>query len=250
MEVRMWKGTELRTFMLYTGPVALKGVLSDDKYAHFIKFHLAMLILVSVQYNDHKWIDYAECLLRQFVQETCSLYSKDWMVYNFHSLLHLCDDVRIHGKLDRFSAFEFENHMAKLKKLLRANHSHLSQVVNRIAEQNEFDSFSSKDQNLVATSISSKTGNNVFLCRDGRICQFVSSVNSEQCLVQFFEKPMKAKLYPCDSRKFSICVVKSLEAKCVIAVREIVKMCFLLPFKNRYLIFPLCNSEKLDYKCE
>ena len=41
------KANELRTLLLYTGPVIFKGVLSKEKYEHFIYLHLAIRILCS-----------------------------------------------------------------------------------------------------------------------------------------------------------------------------------------------------------
>lgn len=42
-----WKATEFRTFLLYTGPIVLKGILSDKMYDNFISLHTAIAILVS-----------------------------------------------------------------------------------------------------------------------------------------------------------------------------------------------------------
>jgi len=40
----------------------------------------------------------------------------------------------IHGSLDQFSAFEFENGMHYLKRLVRTNYANWSQIVNRVSE--------------------------------------------------------------------------------------------------------------------
>lgn len=44
-ESNRWKGTEFRTFVLYTGPVVLKSVLDTDKYVNFLTLHVAITIL-------------------------------------------------------------------------------------------------------------------------------------------------------------------------------------------------------------
>lgn len=42
-----WKATEFRTFLLYTGPLALKNILPKEWYENFIHFHCAVTLLVS-----------------------------------------------------------------------------------------------------------------------------------------------------------------------------------------------------------
>lgn len=129
-ELSHWKATEYRTFLLYIGPMCLLNILYKPKYKHFLLFHTAIYILVSKLADSSEWVDYAQSLLEKFVSQVQTLYYKELLVYNMHSLLHLGDDV----KLDQFSAFEFENYMQPIKRMLRANSSHLSQVVKRISE--------------------------------------------------------------------------------------------------------------------
>lgn len=62
------------------------------------------------------YCDYANGLLRTFVNNAAVLYGRDMMVYNVHGLIHLADDVRRFGCLDNFSAFPFENSLMSIKK--------------------------------------------------------------------------------------------------------------------------------------
>lgn len=39
-EVDRWKATEFRTFLLYTGPVILRGKVNDVVYKYFVQFPL------------------------------------------------------------------------------------------------------------------------------------------------------------------------------------------------------------------
>ena len=41
------KATELRSILLYTGPVIFEGVLTPEQYQHFLYLHLGIRILVS-----------------------------------------------------------------------------------------------------------------------------------------------------------------------------------------------------------
>ena len=45
-EIDRWKATEFRQFLLYSGAVALRGVLRDDLYHHFLCLSVAISILV------------------------------------------------------------------------------------------------------------------------------------------------------------------------------------------------------------
>lgn len=59
---------------------------------------------------------YAETLLHMFVTHFGQIYGKDALVYNVHSLVHLAQDVKLHGCLDNIAAFPYENHLQMLKK--------------------------------------------------------------------------------------------------------------------------------------
>lgn len=107
-EVLRWKATEFREFMLYSGCVVLKEILSDDLYNHFMLLFISMRILVSRQLSL-QLCEYAHELLVKFVNDAEVLYGNDILVYNVHCLLHVANDVKNLGCLDDFSAFVFEN---------------------------------------------------------------------------------------------------------------------------------------------
>ena len=45
-EVKRWKATEFRQFLIYSGPVVLKGILAGEYYKHFLCFSVAIKILL------------------------------------------------------------------------------------------------------------------------------------------------------------------------------------------------------------
>ena len=45
-EIKRWKATEFRQFLIYTGPVVLKGVVSTEQYEHFLCLSIAMRIIL------------------------------------------------------------------------------------------------------------------------------------------------------------------------------------------------------------
>nr|XP_023013056.1 uncharacterized protein LOC111503073 isoform X1 [Leptinotarsa decemlineata] len=132
-DAKRWKATEFRLFLFYLGPVVLQPVLDQDKYVHFITLHVALSFLSNSKFANH--YEYAESLLKYFVETFMTLYGSENVSHNIHNLLHLCDDVKYLGPIDQFSAFPFENHMQKLKKLVRKGEKPLEQISRRIYEQ-------------------------------------------------------------------------------------------------------------------
>lgn len=53
------------------------------------------------------------------------------IVYNVHALVHLADEVQLHGCLESFSAFPYESYLHKLKKLVRKTDFPLAQIIRR-----------------------------------------------------------------------------------------------------------------------
>lgn len=126
-DVARWKASEFRQFLLYTGPVVLKNILSSDCYENFMAFSVAMRIFLSPNYEQY--VEFARKLLVYFVKSFEQIYGSEFISYNFHSLIHLPDDYNRFGPLDCCSAFPFENFMKELKNMLRKNEKPLQQVV-------------------------------------------------------------------------------------------------------------------------
>lgn len=120
----MWKATEFRDFLLYTGPLVLKGVLPSATYKHFMALTTAIRILSSASFLKYNVA----------VKHFRTIYGVNQMTYNVHGLLHLASDSAKFGPLDKFSAFKFESHLGKLKRKLRTAYKTLPQICNRIAE--------------------------------------------------------------------------------------------------------------------
>lgn len=131
--IKNWKAVELRSFLLYTGPANLKGILPPEKYGHFLYLHIAIRILVSPTLCS-KYATLAGDFLKYFVFLFLKIYGVHHLIYNVHSLIHLSIECVNHGPLDQFSAFPFENYLGKLKKLIRSPKKPLAQIVKRISE--------------------------------------------------------------------------------------------------------------------
>lgn len=133
-DIDKWKATEFRQFLLYTGFIVMKSVLSSICYNHFLSLCVAIRILTDEQlcviFNA-----YANSLLLYFVSNYGKIYGEEYMSYNVHNLLHLSNDVQNFGSLDNFSCFKYENHMQKIKNKLHNSGAPLEQFSNRIFEE-------------------------------------------------------------------------------------------------------------------
>jgi len=265
-EYDQWKATELRQFLLYSGPIVLKGVLDSAFYNHFLLLHLAVSILTSERFC-RKYLDYAHELLVTFVEHSSKLYGKEFLVYNVHSLVHLCNNVKLYGPLEKFSAFPFENFLGQLKRMVRKPTDPLSQIIRRLSELHGAEQQSTTNLKLTKKhyqgplppkfqglqqykkcvfnncTISIKDGNNCFKIKGCivliRNILFCSETNEVFLLAEKYADVSDFYSYPASSYTFGICSVSKLcgsllEAKAI----DIDCKCVLLPYKNRFVAFP------------
>ena len=127
-EVDHWKASEFCQFLLYTGPVVLKNILSVRTYRHFMLLSVAIFCLTCEFFCDG-YSQYSDQLLCLFVQQFGEICGRDMLVY-----MHLAKDVEKFGPLDNFSAFIFESFSGNLKRLVRRPTLPLQQVIRRISE--------------------------------------------------------------------------------------------------------------------
>lgn len=132
-EVPRWKATEFRTFFLYLGPVVLMNIVSKICYLIFLCLHVSIFILLKSNISNN-YLNFSEQLLNYFIVNFISIYGREWVSHNVHSLQHISDDYKRFGPLDNSSVFPFENHMKVLKKYVRKNNQPLQQAVKRYSE--------------------------------------------------------------------------------------------------------------------
>jgi hypothetical protein len=108
-ELLRWKATELRQFLLYTGPAILKEIFKgktlEDFYDNFMLLHTAIKILSQPHLcREPLYNRYAKDLLVAFVEECKIIYGEWFISYNMvHCLIHLdarlCDEIWSFGQL-------------------------------------------------------------------------------------------------------------------------------------------------------
>lgn len=138
-DLERWKATEFRQFLLYTGPLVLKGVVAQNVYDNF----LTLMVPISFLLDSHddkrnNYSAYARQLLKYFIMQCTNVFGNTFNVYNVHNLSHLSDDVEhFQCSLNDVSAFPFENNLQLIKKLVRNSRNPVAQVVKRISESDK-----------------------------------------------------------------------------------------------------------------
>ena len=137
--VRMFKATEFRTFLLYTGMISIKGLVRSCVYQNFLLLVCSMRIFLSDQYCAvAQYRQHAKEMCKAFVSHYRTIYGLEKVVYNVHNLLHIHEDAERYGNLERISAFPFENHLQSYKRKIRSGSNTLQQLVRRIDEEQRF----------------------------------------------------------------------------------------------------------------
>jgi len=130
-DLEYWKATEFREFLLYTGIIVLKSNVKKEQYNHFLILFTSIRILCSDKiFNTHS--ELASKLIIEFVQNYSSIYGSKFVSYNVHSLIHLPFFVNLHGPLDNFSAFKYENYLQTLKKSMKCCRFPLAEILNKV----------------------------------------------------------------------------------------------------------------------
>ena len=102
-------------------------------YGNYLLLSVAIHILVNPSFS-FRYAEKARRALVDFVEHCKTLYGDKSIVYNFHNLIHLPDDVKRYGSLDNISAFRYENSLQGLKKLVRKPNNVLQQIILRVGE--------------------------------------------------------------------------------------------------------------------
>ncbi|KAK3107266.1 hypothetical protein FSP39_010741 [Pinctada imbricata] len=190
-EIDRWKATEFRQFVLYTGQFALKGILTDNVYDHFMCLCVAVNILVNGNLSvSHS--GYAHSLLQYFVEKCSVIYGPEFLVYNVHILLHLKSDADKYGSLDNCAAWIFENDMQQLKRKVRSGNNPVAQIVKRVQETLEV-----KKIEKTSKHIRFKRPDNMFRTDSGKYCEVLKPTDNE-------EKSFLCRVYNTCGLSFSV----------------------------------------------
>lgn len=119
-DLNYWKGTELRSFLLYFGVVVLRDHLPQDVYRHFTILVCATTICYTDSYDIYLHI--AKSYFERYVETFGEIYGIHSIGSNVHLLTHVYDDVKLFGDLNSISAYPFESRLNFFKLRLKQGH--------------------------------------------------------------------------------------------------------------------------------
>ena len=241
-ELDRWKATELRSFLLYTGPVALKGILSSSYYEHFLSVSLSMRILCDDNEMKRNFLlESAKELLNYFVYNSKECYGDTFCVYNVHGLIHIADDVEYFKEsLQATSAFAFENYLQELKRFVRSRHNPVAQIMKRLGELEGL----SREQKSLQLKASDNIRDSCFLVESG-IVIIQSKLHNGDFVCDFFIKYfLKTFLVHLSHLSNLIFYVKGhIQLRHIINRQaDFIRKCVYLPHKSGHVVLPVLND--------
>ncbi|XP_044765188.1 uncharacterized protein LOC123321583 isoform X1 [Coccinella septempunctata] len=259
-DVERFKATEFRLFLLYVGPIIFKNKLDIELYNHFLHLFCAIRILAT-PHLCYDLNDYAGNLLKIFVRNYGNLYGEEYLTYNVHNLLHLCDDVKRFGWLDKYSAFKFENFMYSLKKkLCLSSGKPLQQIAKRLHELSDQTTHHEKVRkipfivphrnkkllNFENFILSNAMPDNCCLLKSKEFVLIDDiNLNQEKYLLEGHKLQQVGEglfTLPLDSRSLGIHVVEKSNEIVKFSEVDILCKIVLIPWSDKFVSFPLIHS--------
>ena len=243
-----WKATEFCQFLLYTGPVVLRSVLSEDSYKHFLALSISISIMLQSDTELRmQYIIYARSLITQFVYNCKYIYGNTFTVYNVHNLLHLPDDcLNFNSSLNTISCFPYENFLQHVKKAVKSSSNPIAQIVKRQTEwENSFGFLSKK---LLSTKISSVRKDSCFLLQNKNIAFVKEILSGDSFLCDVVKVRHLEDVYNTPIRSSYLNIVllpyrNNVKLKSKILYKShFIRKCVCLPEQRGLAIFPLLHE--------
>jgi hypothetical protein len=235
-EMEHYKAVEYRNFLLYAGPFLFKKYLPIDYFNHFLLLHFSAYVLSSPIFSK-SLLPQAKACINLFVSRCETLFGRQSLIYNVHTLSHLPDFVQSYGTLESFSCFAFESYLSIVKRRLKSSRNIFKHSVNTLINIREIFSTIPPATDM---QYSSDTPNNCAILRDGHVllidhCFPDGSVSGDLLI---FKNDLY--LYPYPSHHVNIGVfTRSLCRSSGFPVRK----CIFFPRGCDYVIFPFVSSE-------
>jgi hypothetical protein len=244
-EMDRWKATEFRQFLLYTGPIVLRSVVTKELYEHFLTLVVAISFLLSSNDDTRRhYIDYSSDLLKYFVRQAEHIYGNTFVSYNIHSLIHLADDAKFfETSLNEISAFKFENHLHQLKKCVRNSKNPIAQIAKR-----SFEFESSVKTNFFKLRfpfISTREKDSCFFTKTGKIA-FIKEKRKQTLVCDLCSMNDTESYFvsPCDSKLLNICLLKNNTKfkRQLLEKRDLERKVVCLPVERGFVLLPMLHA--------
>jgi len=86
---------------------------------------------------DGSDVDLIKHLSVKFIDEAQEFFGKGFLSYNSHGPLHLCEDYKQWGNLEKVSCFPFETYLGShIKDAVRSGHKPLQQIYTHVGNLN------------------------------------------------------------------------------------------------------------------
>jgi hypothetical protein len=128
-KIKHWKAAEYRNFLLYYGPIVLKGIIGEEQLEHFMLFSTGTGIFLSHSITP-EMRHLGQSMLNGFVEKFAGLYTARFMSKTVHSLVHIEMCILKTGPLWTTSCFPFESIYHFLVQLINGTQYVLNQVRN------------------------------------------------------------------------------------------------------------------------
>jgi hypothetical protein len=228
-ELEFFKASEFRNFLLYTGPVVFKSILSKDYYEHFLLLQIAITVFSSSSLTYLHEV--AKACIDRFVFDCATKFDPCVISFNFHALLHIPEFVARYGPLNNMSAFPFENYMSIIKRRIRVTNGIFKQSINQIMSIRNLYS-RSNDAELFFSPLSP---NNCCILPNGDIVivssVFDSLVSGKLCS---FSRDLYISPYPSSILGIGFYIVTDTLVEHVIPL----KRAFAIPVDSEMLVIP------------
>jgi hypothetical protein len=102
-----FKANELRNLIFYALVYVLKEIMREKVYEHFLLYAIFIRLLTKKKISE-KDLVIAQLIIEEFVQNFANIYGSENMKSNLHAHLHLTEQCKKFGPLNKMSCFPFE----------------------------------------------------------------------------------------------------------------------------------------------
>ena len=243
IECDRWKATEFKSFLLHTGPVALKCTLRSSYYKHFLSLSQSVRILCDDnEMKRNVLLEFAKELLNCSVHNSKECYGDTFCVYHVLGLIHIADDVEyFKNSLQAISALELENYLQELKIFFQSRHNPVDQIMKCLWQLQGL----SREQK----SLELNTGHNIrgscFLVDNGVVI-IQSKLRNGDIVCDFYHEILLEDFFDTfiPSKQFDIFYVKGhIQPQHIIKRQaDLIKKFTYFPHKSGHVAFPMLNN--------